>query len=339
LQKTCFRVLLPKPDKVENVPMTPAKSPRRLHVLINFVLVYVLWGSTYLAIRISVEHLTPLIMGGLRFTVAGLLMLGFRAICGHKILLPARDLLRLAAIGILLLVSANVVLGWAETYIPTSLAALFIAITPLWFLILERLSHSTDHLSPRGIAGIALGVLGVAILLWPDISGHANFGTRQLLGSILVLVSSISWATGSILSRHWRLSVDSFTASGWQMLFAGLICSVLALLFGDMRRAVWAADSLWAIVYLIVAGSIVGYTSYLWLLKNVPIAKVATYAYVNPIIAVILGCVFHGEKMDRYMFAGAVVVILSVILVTGAKIHRESAEVAAVELEAVEPSD
>jgi drug/metabolite transporter (DMT)-like permease len=121
------------------------------------------------------------------------------------------------------------------------------------------------------------------------------------------------------------------------MLFAGLICSVLALLFGDMRRAVWAADSLWAIVYL-VAGSIVGYTSYLWLLKNVPIAKVATYAYVNPIIAVILGCVFHGEKMDRYMFAGAVVVILSVILVTGAKIHRESAEVAAVELEAVEPS-
>jgi len=316
--------------------MTHPKPPRRLHVVINFALVYILWGSTYLAIRISVDHLTPLIMGGLRFTVAGLLMLGFRAISGHRVLLPARDLLRLAAIGILLLVLANVVLGWAETYIPTGLAALFIAITPLWFLILERLSRSTDHLSRRGMAGIALGVLGVAILLWPDISGHANFGTRQLLGSVLVLFSSISWATGSILSRHWHLSVDSFTASGWQMLFAGLICSALALLFGDLHRAVWAADSLWAIVYLIVAGSIVGYTAYLWLLKNVPIAKVATYAYVNPIIAVILGCVFHGEKMDRYMLAGAVVVIVSVILVTGAKIQQK-AEVA-LELEAVEPS-
>jgi drug/metabolite transporter (DMT)-like permease len=318
--------------------MTPAKSPRRLHVVIAFALVYILWGSTYLAIRISVEHLTPLIMGGLRFTVAGLLMLGFRAIRGHRILLPASDMFRLAAIGILLLVSANVVLGWAETYIPTGLAALFIAITPLWFLILERLSRSTDHLSRRGIAGIALGVLGVAILLWPDISGHANFGTRQLLGSILVLVSSISWATGSILSRHWHLAVDSFTASGWQMLIAGVICSILALLFGDMRRAVWAADSLWAIAYLIVAGSIVGYTAYLWLLKNVPIAKVATYAYVNPIIAVILGCVFHGEKMDRYMLAGAVVVIVSVILVTGAKVQQKTTESAALPLEAVEPS-
>jgi drug/metabolite transporter (DMT)-like permease len=122
------------------------------------------------------------------------------------------------------------------------------------------------------------------------------------------------------------------------MLIAGVICSILALLFGDMRRAVWAADSLWAIAYLIVAGSIVGYTAYLWLLKNVPIAKVATYAYVNPIIAVILGCVFHGEKMDRYMLAGAVVVIVSVILVTGAKVQQKTTESAALPLEAVEPS-
>jgi len=318
--------------------MTP-NPPRRLHVVIAFALVYVLWGSTYLAICISVEHLTPLLMGALRFTAAGLLMLGFRAVCGHRIAVPRRDLLRLAIIGILLLITANVVLGWAETYIPTGLAALFIAVTPLWFLILERLSHSTDRLSPRGITGIALGVAGVAVLLWPDLSGHTNFGTRQLFGSILVLFSSMSWAAGSTLTRRWHMPVDPFTASGWQMLFAGLISGLLALLFGDLHRATWAADSLWAIVYLIFAGSLVGFTAYVWLLKNVPIAKVATYAYVNPIIALILGCLFHGEKMDGYMFAGSAVVIFSVILVTGAKVRSHTSQAEALELEPLEPAD
>jgi len=319
--------------------MTPA-NPRRLHVVIAFALVYVLWGSTYLAIRISVEHLTPLIMGGLRFTAAGLLMLGFRAACGHRILVPRRDLIRLAIIGILLLTTSNVVLGWGETYIPTGLAALFIAVTPLWFLILERLGHSEDRLSPRGLTGIALGVAGVAILLWPDISGHANFGARQLFGSILVLCSSVSWAFGSIFTKRWQMPIDPYTASGWQMLFAGLLNSTLALCFGDLHRATWAANSLWAIVYLIFAGSLVGFTAYVWLLKNVPIYKVATYAYVNPIIALILGCAFHGEKMDRYMLAGSVVVIVSVILVTGAKIQHSgsSGESDSLELEPVEPS-
>jgi drug/metabolite transporter (DMT)-like permease len=318
--------------------MTPANSPRRLQVVIAFALVYILWGSTYLAIRISVEHLTPLMMGTLRFTSAGLIMLAFRALGGHRISVPRRDLLRLAVIGILLLITANVVMGWAETYIPTGLAALFTAVTPLWFLILERLGHSGDRLSARGIAGIALGVAGVAILLWPDISGHANFGARQLFGSILVLLSSVSWAAGSILAKRWHMPIDPFTASGWQMLIAGLISGLLAILFGDLHRTTWAASSLWAVVYLIFAGSLVGYTAYVWLLKNVPIAKVATYAYVNPIIALILGCTLHGEKMDGYMLAGSVVIILSVILVIGAKVKHRASEEEALALEPVEPS-
>jgi drug/metabolite transporter (DMT)-like permease len=323
--------------------MTSANSPRRLHVVIAFALVYLLWGSTYLAIRISVEHLTPLLMGALRFTTAGLLMLGFRALGGHRIAVPRRELIRLAIIGILLLITSNVVLAWAETYIPTGLAALFIAITPLWFMILERISHSTDRLSRRGIAGIGLGVAGVAILLWPDVAGHASFGTRQLIGSVLVIVSSISWACGSILSRRWHMPIDPFTASGWQMLFAGSINGCLALVAGDLHRATWAANSLWAIVYLIFAGSLAGFTAYVWLLKNVPIAKVATYAYVNPIVALVIGCAFHGEKLDGYMLAGSVVIILSVILVTGAKVSHQGPGVApmqeeALELEAIEPS-
>jgi drug/metabolite transporter (DMT)-like permease len=318
--------------------MSLENAPRRLHVVIAFTLVYILWGSTYLAIRLSVDHLTPLLMGGLRFTIAGLMMLGYRAARGHRITVTRRDLVRLAVIGILLLVTSNVVLGWAETFIPTGLAALFIAVTPLWFLILERLSHGTDRLSPRGLAGIAIGVAGVAILIWPDLTGHANFGARQLFGSLLVLFSSISWASGSILTRRWHMTVDPYTASGYQMLFAGVLSGTLALVFGDLHRATWAASSLWAIVYLIFAGSLVGFTAYVWLLKNVPIAKVATYAYVNPIVALFIGCTLHGEKMDGYMLAGSVVVIISVILVTGAKVRHQAVEDPALDLEPVEPS-
>jgi drug/metabolite transporter (DMT)-like permease len=318
--------------------MPSDNSPRRLHVVIAFALVYVLWGSTYLAIRISVDHLTPLLMGGMRFTAAGLMMLGYRAARGHRIAVGRRDLIRLAVIGVLLLVTSNVVLGWAETYIPSGLAALFIAVTPLWFLILERMSHGTDRLSRRGVAGIALGIIGVAILIWPDLSGHAKLAAGQLFGSVLVLLSSISWACGSILTRRWHMTVDPYTASGWQMLFAGLINGTLALAIGDPHRATWAASSLWAIVYLIFAGSLVGFTAYVWLLKNVPIAKVATYAYVNPIVALLIGCTLHGEKMDGYMVAGSVVVIFSVVLVTGAKVRHLAVEEEALELEPVEPS-
>ena len=318
--------------------MTPANPPRRLQAAIAFGLLYVLWGSTFLAIRIAVEHLTPLIMVGLRYTAAGLLMLGFRRLTGHRIHVSRRDLLRLVIIGILLFITSNAVLGWAETYIPTGLAALFTAVLPLWFLTLERLSHGTDRISPRGMAGIALGIVGVAILLWPGISGHADYGTRQLFGSILVLFSGISWAAGSILTKRWHMPIDPFTAAGWQMLFGGVLSALLALGLGDLHRTTWEARSLWAIVYLITAGSLVGFTAFVWLLKNIPIAKVSTYCYVNPVVAVILGCVFHGEKMDAYMLAGAAVVILSLVLITGATVKQQVSREPAIDLEPIEPT-
>lgn len=318
--------------------MSVQNAPRRLHVIIAFALVYVLWGSTYLAIRLSVEHLTPLLMGGLRFTAAGLMMLGYRAARGHRIAVCRRDLLRLVIIGVLLLVTSNVVVGWAETFISTGLAALLIAITPLWLLVLERISHGTDRLSRRGLAGIALGIIGVAILIWPDLSGHTKLGAGQLFGAGLVMWSSFSWASGSVLTRRWHMEVDPYTASGWQMLFAGIINSALAVAIGDLHRATWQASSLWAVVYLIFAGSLVGFTAYVWLLKNVPLSKVATYAYVNPIVALLIGCTLNGEKMDGYMIAGAAVVILSVILVTGAKVLQKATEEDAIKLEPVEPS-
>ena len=316
--------------------MPESKSNNRLHVVVAFGLVYVLWGSTYIGIRIAVEHLPPLMMGGLRFIASGALMLAFRAIRGNSIAVSAKQLVKLTVIGILLLTTGNVVLGWAETKIPTSLAALLIAITPLWFLLLEKFSSHGDHISARGIVGIALGVVGVGVLLWPGFH-TLNFGSGSLLGAPLVLLSSFSWASGSVLTKRWHIDLDPYTSSGWQMLMAGLINGAISLSVGDLHRTVWARSSLLAVVYLVIAGSLIGFTAYVWLLRNVPTPKVATYAYVNPIIAVFLGWLILDEKLTPYMIAGAVVIIVSVVLVTGAKLkHRDTRTVADEELAPIE---
>lgn len=272
-------------------------------------------------------------MGASRFIIAGLLMLTWRRATGNRVALSGRDLFRLTVIGCLLLTTGNVVLGWAETFIPTGLAALLIAITPLWFLLLERFSSRGDHLSRRGLAGIALGLVGVAVLLWPNLTGGLHLGGRELFGASLVLFSSFSWATGSVLSKRWHIETDPYTASGWEMLNAGLVNMILAFVFGEHRHTVWATNSVMAIVYLIFAGSLIGFTAYVWLLRNVPTPKVATYAYVNPIVAVFLGWLVLDEKITPYILAGAAVVVLSVAIVTSAKSHaREERE----ELPAVE---
>jgi len=295
----------------------------RMQVIVAFALVYVLWGSTYLGIAIAVRNIPPLMMGATRFIIAGLLMLIWRKATGNPILLPRREMFRLTVIGCLLLTTGNVVLGLAETMIPTGLAALLIAITPLWFLILERFFFAkNDRIAPRGLVGIALGIAGVVVLLWPDLTGAVHVGRRELLGASLVLFSSMSWATGSVLSKRWHVEADPYTASGWEMLNAGLINLVLAFLVGDQHRVVWERHSVVAVAYLVVAGSLVGFTAYVWLLRNVPTPKVATYAYVNPIVAMFLGWLIMGERITPYIMAGAVVVLASIVLVTGAKSHQ-----------------
>jgi drug/metabolite transporter (DMT)-like permease len=301
--------------------VTPSESKFRLQTILAFGLVYVLWGSTYLAIRIAVENIPPLMMGATRFLISGALMLAWRVAAGHPIRVNPREMLRLTVIGVLLLTAGNVVLGWAETMIPTGLAALLIAITPLWFLLLEHFSRRGDHLSARGIVGIVLGLIGVVVLVWPDITGAVRVGRGELFGAALLMVSSFSWACGSVLSKRWHIRVDPYTASGWEMLSAGAINLVLAIGAGDLHKTVWARNSVWAIVYLVFAGSMIGFTAYVWLLRNVPTPKVATYAYVNPIVAVFLGWLVLGEKITPYIAAGSVVVIASVVIVTRAKAH------------------
>jgi len=309
-------------DSLVSPPSALAADNLRVKVIVAFALVYIFWGSTYLAIGITdASGIPPFVMCAVRFLIAGPVMLAVCTAMGRKVRVTLLEARRLALVGILLLVGANGGLVWAEQYVPTGYAALIIAATPIWFLVLEAFVFRGDRLSRRGIMGIALGVVGIAVLVWPRLTHREALGMMQLLGSLTLLFSSLSWAFGSVLSRSWKMKVDPIVATGWQVLFAGFTHGVLVLLTGQYHKAVFNRRGVLAVLYLIVFGSWVGYTAYIWLLKHVAAPKVSTYAYVNPIVAVILGVLVLHERLDGFMLAGSVVIIAAVVLVTTAKVH------------------
>ena len=301
-------------------------------VILAFGLVYLFWGSTYLGIDIAVQTIPPALMCGLRFSVAGLVMLAVCAATGHRIRYSPRQIALSAIVGLLLLMGGNLTLSYAELTVSSGLSALIIAITPLWFLVLDSLLLGDHHISARGKAGLALGIVGLFVLVWPDLQA-GSMGRRELIASVSLIGGSFSWALGSVLSKKWQSGMDVFGATAWQVTAAGAGNLLFALLNGDLKHATWAPRSLAATGYLVVCGSWIGYTAYIWLLEHVPTSKVSTYAYVNPVVAVFLGWLVLHEKVDRFILAGSAIVVISVILVTSAKVKGKvvSEEMAAVE--------
>lgn len=312
--------------------MNSAQHPSRWMVFLAFGLVYLFWGSTYLAIDIAVQTIPPALMCALRFSIAGFVMLAVCAATGHKILYSPRQLARAAIIGLLLLMGGNLTLSYAELAVSSGLAALIVAITPLWFLVLDSLLLGDHHISRRGKAGLALGLLGLFVLVWPQLKS-GTMGHRELWASFSLIAGSFSWALGSVLSKRWQEGMDVFSATAWQIIAAGAGNFIFALFAGDLARVTWTTRGISATLYLVVCGSWIGYTAYIWLLKHVPTSKVSTYAYVNPVVAVFLGWLILHERVDRFILAGSAIVVLSVILVTSAKVKDRvlSADLPAVE--------
>ena len=302
--------------------MRAAQHPQRWMVFLAFGLVYVFWGSTYLGIDIAVQTIPPALMCGLRFSVAGVVMLGVCAATGHRIVYSPRQILLSAIVGLLLLMGGNLTLSYAELTVSSGLSALIIAITPLWFLVLDSLLLGDHHISGRGKAGLGLGIVGLFVLVWPDLQA-GSLGRKELFASLSLIGGSFSWALGSVLSKKWQPGMDVFGATAWQVTAAGGGNFLFAILNGDPKHATWAPKSLFAVGYLVVCGSWIGYTAYIWLLEHVPTSKVSTYAYVNPVVAVFLGWLILHEKVDRFILAGSAIVVLSVILVTSAKVKEK----------------
>jgi drug/metabolite transporter (DMT)-like permease len=311
--------------------MTEAQRQHRLLVIVAFGLVYLFWGSTYLGIRIAVEHIPPALMCGTRFLIAGVVMLAYCGLTGRRIRYSRTQLWHLAVVGTLLLMGGNLTLSYAEQTVPSGLAALMIASTPLWFLVLDSLLLGDHHISMRGLGGLALGIAGIAVLLWPKLISIRTMGATEFWWSLSLLGGSFSWALGSVLSKRWQSpDVDPFSGTAWQVTFAGIANFAYAISFEDLSHVQWTPRGIGAVLYLVVCGSWIGYTAYIWLLRHVPTSKVSTYAYVNPVVAVFLGWLVLDEKVDRYILMGTAIVIASVVLVSSAKVKSKVEEEEAV---------
>ena len=235
--------------------MSTAASASRWKIIVAFGLVYVFWGSTYLGIGIAVEHIPPAVMCAARFLVAGTVMLAYCALTGRRIRFSARQLSHLAAVGILLLLGGNLTLSYAERIVPTGLSALLVSVTPLWFLALDTLLLGDHHISRRGKIGLAIGIAGVVVLIWPDLRHNNALGHRELWWSLGLQLGSFSWALGSVLSKKWQTAAtDPFGAIAWQMTFAGMANLIFALLVEKPSNIAWTVPGVAAILYLVVCG-------------------------------------------------------------------------------------
>lgn len=301
--------------------MPEMQSSNRFSVMLAFGLVYLFWGSTYLAIDIAVEQIPPPVMCASRYLIAGAVMLAFCGLTGKTIFYKPRQLGEMALVGVLLLMGGNLTLSYAEKHVASGLAALIIAITPLWFLVLDSFLLGDHHISFPGKAGLALGIVGLMVLLWPELKETGPVGRRELYSSLSLLGGSFSWALGSVLAKKWKSpDIDPFSATAWEITIAGIATLLLAFVLGDFSHAVWTTRGVSAILYLVVCGSWIGYTAYIWLLGHAPTSKVSTYAYVNPVVAVFLGWLILHEPINAYILTGSAIVIASVILVTSAEV-------------------
>ena len=267
------------------------------------VTVYVIWGSTYLAIAVTGETISPLLAVSTRFITAGTLMAGIVWLRGGSLRITRRAFASCVVIG-LLLPGANAVLFYAERDVPTGLASLIIASVPLWIVVLRLLNH--ERMPWQALAGVGVGFVGVAIIARPS-------GGATTVGVLLCLVSALMWATGSVLSARLVMPSDPFAATSYEMLAGGLIMLVPALFTTHGFSPSAASIAGW--FYLVTFGSIIGYTAYVWLLANAPLTTVSTYAYVNPVVAIGLGVLFRGEQLTWMLVAGAAIVVASVAAV------------------------
>ncbi len=306
------------------MPLNPLRWPRRAKVVLAFAALYTVWGSTYLAIRIGLTaDLPPALFAGLRLVPAGLLLLGFSRLRGISLAIRFDQYRIIAVVGILLLVGGMYSTFLSERVIPSGLAALVVALLPLWVALAESLLPDMDRPSARGYVGLVVGFAGLAILVWPRLTGISG-SPAQLAGMGIQMLGTWLWATGSIISKRRPVAVDALVATGYEMLTAGGVLLLFGTLAGQWPSLHFTAAGLGALVYLIIMGSCVAFTAFVWLLKHVPASKVMTYAYVNPVIAVFLGWtagrlgLVPPEPIDAWVLVGMSVIVAGVALTTSA---------------------
>lgn len=292
--------------------MTSSRRASGLNVWLALGIVYLVWGSTYLAIAIAVQTLPPLFYSGVRFGLAGLILAAWLAFRGVDLRVSRREVAGAAIVGTLMLAVANGLVNVAERTVPSGVAALIVASIPLWIVVYRMVAG--ERVGRDLLAGVFLGLLGVAILVVP---GGLN-GTIDPLGAILLFIATLSWALGTFLSPRLATPRNALVSTAYQMLAGGVVLMVVAVAKGEIAHvdpSTFSLRSLVAFAYLVLFGSLVAFSAYTWLLQNASVSLVSTYAFVNPVVAVVLGALILGESVTTNVLIGAAVIVIAVAFI------------------------
>lgn len=305
--------------------MQATLRPTRWKTLLAFAILYLVWGSTFLAIRVGVQEVPPLLLAGMRFSAAGIVLYGWMRATGTAS--PTRrEWASVTLLAVLIFLVDYGLVFWAEQRVPSGITAVMLATIPVFTTLLEILILRTQRLSLRLGCALVVGLAGVAVL----VSRSVGFGDAPIekTGAIALVVAALCWSLASVLTRKLTLPASKVMSSGAQMLVGGILLMGAAALFGEFRgfRPRDVSSSAWlALVYLIVAGSIIAFTAYVWLIHHESPTKVGTYAYVNPVVAVFLGYFLGGEGLGARVIAGTFLILVSVVVITTAPKHAKPA--------------
>jgi drug/metabolite transporter (DMT)-like permease len=298
----------------------------RWRIVLAFAAIYLIWGSTYLAIRFAIETIPPYLMGGIRFLIAGSVLYGVLRWRGVRA--PTRWQWRSAVIvGGLLLWGGNGGVMVAEQWVPSSLAALIVALVPLWIVLLNWWWGDRVRPNLSTMLGVGLGLLGIMLIAAPGQS--VGEGAVNPIGLVIIIGATLSWSLGSLYSRKAALPSNALLSTSMEMLAGGVLMMIAGLLLGQGAQIHFeqiSVRSLSALGYLVVFGSLIGFTAYVWLLKVSTPARVSTYAFVNPVVAVFLGWAFAGEQLSARELLAAAVIILAVVLITFTQATRPAVQ-------------
>lgn len=289
-------------------------KPVRALAYFAFAIVCVVWGTTYLGIRIAIETIPPLLLTGTRYTMAGAIMLVAARMRGETLPRDRRTIGNLALIGLLMVGVGNLAVVIAEQWVPSGMAALLVATAPFWAVLIERLHANGERIDARSAVGMIVGFGGVALLVTPG--GQAgHFDSHFILGAIVVQLGSIGWQWGTARAKYTIRGVPFFTSIGMQMFFGGVIIDVIGLAIGEASHFVMNVRTGTALVYLAIFGSVIAYSAYIYAVGHLPTTQMSLYAYVNPLVAVVLGGLVLDEKLTPTSIVAMVVILVGVAIV------------------------
>lgn len=286
----------------------------RRNAWIAFIAVCVIWGTTYLAIKVALETIPPFLMGGIRYVIAGVLLSSILIARGEKLPPPA-EWGRLALLGFLMITLGNGGVNWGEQYLASGITAVVIATSPFWMVAVDAFFPGGEKLSLRKFIGLAVGFSGIVLLVWPDLTLEGANGRQVLLGVLALQIACLGWSISSSYTKRHAVNRSVLSVAAVQMFFGGFFMMAIGTVSGEWSVISLTPRTASALAYLIVAGSLVAFAAYSYALRHLPISTVSLYTYVNPVIAVALGTLLLGEPFRLSMVVAALVIVLGIAIV------------------------